>query len=347
MLRCHVTHRGSLMSSARALSLSGGLAGEGPAIRPSAVRGSGHPSLGGRQGQAALPRSAPVPRDHASGHGARQKRPVARSLPSRVVPERTIASQDKKRGSLLTALRSLRLLQVEDVCEADVLSLHLDEMFGPAAPPLPWDRERAYTRDKVQLVAEASRAPFLFLRLCFAAAHQQHTVSYPSVAVSGDSTSGAWFPRARYVPAGVIVFGLTGIYLIRRKPTQVGYPAWSQARVRAWLLEGTPGAVKEAVPEEVETGQPPEIKARSSRNPSTPAGNISQPASGVASRPRSSSNDCMPAVPQRVPVSESKTLMEVLRQDRLTVPGIPIFLVVSKGSAFEKVVMSGKWQVPR
>lgn len=41
------------------------------------------------------------------------------------------------------------------MCETDALSLHLDEMFGPAAPPLQWDRERAYTRDKVQLIAEA------------------------------------------------------------------------------------------------------------------------------------------------------------------------------------------------
>lgn len=46
-------------------------------------------------------------------------------------------------------------------------------------------------------------------------------------------------------------------------------------------------------------------------------------------------------------MQETKTLLEVLRQDRLTVPGVPIFLVVSRGSEFEKVVKSGKWQVPR
>lgn len=45
------------------------------------------------------------------------------------------------------------------MCESDVLGLHLDEMFGPAAPPLEWDHERAYKRDKIQLVAEAREGP--------------------------------------------------------------------------------------------------------------------------------------------------------------------------------------------
>lgn len=45
-------------------------------------------------------------------------------------------------------------VQIEDVCETDPLSLHLDEMFSPAAPPLSWDQEGAYTRQNIRLIAE-------------------------------------------------------------------------------------------------------------------------------------------------------------------------------------------------
>lgn len=40
---------------------------------------------------------------------------------------------------------------VEDFLEADSLQLHLDVMFAPDAPPLHWDEERHYTRNRVEL----------------------------------------------------------------------------------------------------------------------------------------------------------------------------------------------------
>jgi hypothetical protein len=40
---------------------------------------------------------------------------------------------------------------VESADERVPLAPHLDEMFGPAAPPLPWDTEAAYTRARVEV----------------------------------------------------------------------------------------------------------------------------------------------------------------------------------------------------
>ena len=40
---------------------------------------------------------------------------------------------------------------VEAVPETDALAPHLDAAFAPDAPPLPWDDDRAYTRDRVEL----------------------------------------------------------------------------------------------------------------------------------------------------------------------------------------------------
>ena len=40
---------------------------------------------------------------------------------------------------------------VEDFLEADSLQQHLDIMFAPDAPPLEWDDEHHYTRDRLEL----------------------------------------------------------------------------------------------------------------------------------------------------------------------------------------------------
>ena len=40
---------------------------------------------------------------------------------------------------------------VEDFLEADSLQQHLDVMFAPDAPTLPWDEERHYTRNRLEL----------------------------------------------------------------------------------------------------------------------------------------------------------------------------------------------------
>ena len=40
---------------------------------------------------------------------------------------------------------------VEDFAEADSLQQHLDVMFSADAPPLDWDEDQAYTRDRLEL----------------------------------------------------------------------------------------------------------------------------------------------------------------------------------------------------
>lgn len=45
---------------------------------------------------------------------------------------------------------------IEDFCETDMFSAHLDMMFSESCPSLPWDKENAYTRETVELYYEAS-----------------------------------------------------------------------------------------------------------------------------------------------------------------------------------------------
>ena len=45
----------------------------------------------------------------------------------------------------------MQLDVVEDAEEGDSMAQHLDVMFGPEAPPLPWDSKGVYTRDRVEV----------------------------------------------------------------------------------------------------------------------------------------------------------------------------------------------------
>ncbi|KAK1260897.1 hypothetical protein QJS04_geneDACA002296 [Acorus gramineus] len=45
---------------------------------------------------------------------------------------------------------------IEDFSESDMLSAHIDIMFSESSPPLPWDKEHAYTRSAVELYYEAN-----------------------------------------------------------------------------------------------------------------------------------------------------------------------------------------------
>ncbi|KAL6208871.1 hypothetical protein ACLB2K_019814 [Fragaria x ananassa] len=44
---------------------------------------------------------------------------------------------------------------IEDFCETEMFSPHLDMMFSESAPPLPWDEEHNYARDAVEIYYEA------------------------------------------------------------------------------------------------------------------------------------------------------------------------------------------------
>ncbi|XP_074557945.1 uncharacterized protein LOC141813853 [Curcuma longa] len=50
---------------------------------------------------------------------------------------------------------------IEDFCETDVFSSHLDMMFSESSQPLPWDENHAYTRDAVELYYQASMGTLL------------------------------------------------------------------------------------------------------------------------------------------------------------------------------------------
>lgn len=45
---------------------------------------------------------------------------------------------------------------IEDFCETETFSFHLDMMFSESCPPLPWDKENAYTRDALELYYETA-----------------------------------------------------------------------------------------------------------------------------------------------------------------------------------------------
>ncbi|XP_059660193.1 uncharacterized protein LOC132306699 [Cornus florida] len=50
---------------------------------------------------------------------------------------------------------------IEDFCETDMISAQLDVMFSEGCPPLPWDKENAYTREDVELYYEAGSGVLL------------------------------------------------------------------------------------------------------------------------------------------------------------------------------------------
>lgn len=58
---------------------------------------------------------------------------------------------------------------IEDFCEVDSFSSHLDVIFGEDTAPLPWDHRHDYTRDKVQLFYKASTGSALSRKqlLCY------------------------------------------------------------------------------------------------------------------------------------------------------------------------------------
>ncbi|CAI0385971.1 unnamed protein product [Linum tenue] len=43
---------------------------------------------------------------------------------------------------------------IEDFCEMDTFSMHLDMMYSESSPPLPWDTENNYTREEIELYYE-------------------------------------------------------------------------------------------------------------------------------------------------------------------------------------------------
>ncbi|XP_021722158.1 tetratricopeptide repeat protein 4 homolog [Chenopodium quinoa] len=139
---------------------------------------------------------------------------------------------------------------IEDFCETDMFSSHLDIMFSEDCPPLPWDKENVYTRENIELYYEVGSSVCL-----------------------------------------------------------------SKTRILHYLLEGTPGAGAVSIDEE-----------KDSSNYGSPTGKG----------------------PSRwVKVNKKRTLHDILKEPNLVIPGIPVFYIVSKSSAFYNKFKSGKWALPQ
>lgn len=139
---------------------------------------------------------------------------------------------------------------IEDFCETDMFSSHLDVMFSESSPPLPWDTENAYTRGNIELYFEVGSSVCL-----------------------------------------------------------------SKTQILCHLLEGTAGAGAVSINEETDFP-----------NHGNPAGRD----------------------PSRwVKVQENRTLLDVLMEPNLVIPGIPVFYIVSKSSTFYNKFKTGKWALPQ
>ena len=101
---------------------------------------------------------------------------------------------------------------VEVVGEDDTLAEFLDGMFGPDAPPLPWDAAGAYRREALEAYYQA--------RACV-----------------------AWLYRSNHL------LRLTSSSPHRATQMDLVKP-YSAAQLRAWLCEGTPAGLGAAAPED-------------------------------------------------------------------------------------------------
>ncbi|GAA0144892.1 hypothetical protein LIER_05215 [Lithospermum erythrorhizon] len=158
---------------------------------------------------------------------------------------------------------------IEDFCEIDMFSTHLDMIslmhvlisqyiFSKSSPPLPWDAEGSYTRDTVELYYE--------------------------------------------VGAGVCL---------------------SKREIISNLLEGTKASNVENLDFEdnVAAGR---LCNSSARAKNMLAGNG----------------------PRWMKVNERRTLYDVLKEPNMVIPGLPVFVVVSRKSSFYKEFKSGNWTPP-
>lgn len=143
---------------------------------------------------------------------------------------------------------------IEDFCEADLFSAHLDMMFSEGCPPMTWDKEGNYTREALELYYEVGS------RVCL-----------------------------------------------------------SKKKLLHYLLEGTAGAHAESIAEEGKDD------ATEFPNHDISAGN---------------------GTSRWVKVNEKKALHDILKVPNFVIPGIPVFVIVSKRSSFYKEFKAGKWALP-
>ncbi|XP_068653414.1 uncharacterized protein [Aristolochia californica] len=137
---------------------------------------------------------------------------------------------------------------IEDFCEIDMFTNHLDVMFAESCPPLPWDTQHSYKRNAVELYYEAG--------------------------------------------VGTIL---------------------SKGEVIRFFLQGTAA---------------------------------SHAADSICDEEKNLDFQEFSSGKKWVRVNEKKTLYDILRRSDYVIPGIPVFLVVSKQSPFYEEFKAGKWNLP-
>ncbi|XP_049344591.1 uncharacterized protein LOC125808954 [Solanum verrucosum] len=113
---------------------------------------------------------------------------------------------------------------IEEFCETDMFSAHLDMMFSEGCPPLPWDKENAYTRDAVELYYEAcagvclSKRDILQYLLEGTAASHVEDFGDEESASARSSTKGS---ISQDVPGWVKINEKTTLYNVLKEPSFV------------------------------------------------------------------------------------------------------------------------------
>eukprot|EP00899_Mesostigma_viride_P002926 jgi/Mesvir1/12634/Mv02190-RA.1 len=174
---------------------------------------------------------------------------------------------------------------IEDFEEDAQVGACLDQMFGEDSPQLPWDREGAYTRDRVEL--------YCWKHECVPLAPKDLLKSYvqPSLSLAPDVLASAQASMQGQLDAAL-------------------------GTAKASHREGTDGSNSHS------------YNSNSSGGGGVGGGNERRPVDWL-----------------RVP--EEATLGELLASDPgLVIPGIPVFFVVAKGTAFRETFLAGKWAPP-
>ncbi|KAL3328395.1 hypothetical protein AABB24_035838 [Solanum stoloniferum] len=114
---------------------------------------------------------------------------------------------------------------IEEFCETDMFSGHLDMMFSEGCPPLPWDKENAYTRDAVELYYEAYAGVCLskrdILRYLLEGTAASHVEDFgDEESASAQSSTKGSISQAN-VPGWVKINEKTTLYNVLKEPSCV------------------------------------------------------------------------------------------------------------------------------
>ncbi|CAJ2651553.1 tetratricopeptide repeat protein 4 homolog isoform X1 [Trifolium pratense] len=196
---------------------------------------------------------------------------------------------------------------IEDFCETDMFSVHLDMVFADDQP-LPWDVENNYKREFIELYYEVSFLLPLKLYSSYCCDKVIFTIRFFCLHCS------YWH----------IVSNIGKLILQKQFFSLASYSLFYQAglglrlskeKLLRYLLEGTAAASNgEGIGDDEKDA----------------VDNLKQNQSS----------------PKWIKVNERRTLHDVLKEPNFIIPEIPVFYVVSKQSSFYKKFKDGKWAPP-